>query len=148
MPEARVIRENPTVYGNIVELGYYTSPFNPDLIVNYTSHQASGEKKKPSSLKLIGLGDCTDETKIENRAEIHTVKLTARITRLPEDITGSKCRFFFRTADGRKYIIGGNSKPYPVATATEYFPGDVSSASGFVLTVEYQGAHGVLRLMD
>lgn len=133
------------VYGNIVELGYYQVPCNSQMCLDLKNGKVY-TTSTPVNLNLIGLGDCTDETRIENKQVIHTVKLTAQIRIIPDDLVSTRCMFYFRTADGRKYIIGGVDRPYPSATVKECFPGDFNNPSGFTLNVEYQGVHGVLIL--
>lgn len=137
-----------TVLGNIVEVGVYPTPCNPDMIIDYAYATVIGETNPPYPLHIVGLGECIDETTVENKAVIHTVRLTARFTAMLDYIIGANSRFFFRTADGRKYMIGGTGLPYPVAVVTESFPGNSSDQSGYALTVEYKGSHGVLLIAD
>lgn len=137
-----------TILGNIVEVGVYPTPCNPELIVDYALATVRGETVTPSPLHIVGLAECIDETVVENKVIIHTVRLTARFTSMQDNVIGANSRFFFRTADGRKYMIGGTGLPYPVAAVTESFPGSATDPSGYTLNVEYKGSHGVLFIAD
>ncbi len=140
------VKNQPKVLGFVVELEYIPIKELTGMVVDQELSLAYLPELTPEPLCMVSLGDCTDESRIENRELIHTVKLTARIKELPYNLCGTENAVVFRTVDNSRYIIGGVDKPYPVITAVQNFPGDVQTASGYTLTVEYQSAMGVLLI--
>lgn len=112
----------------------------------------SGKVKLPEVLYLpdigmVGLAECTDETTIENKAVIHSVKLTARI--LPETrlYGGELYAYILLCVDGSRWLLGSDTHPYPKTLIKKSMPGDPAESSANTLTVELKNLTGLLKVL-
>lgn len=98
------------------------------------------------SLPLVGLAACTDTTKTSNKSRLHTVTLTALLSSGFDDEYRDLV-FMLTAADGTRYILGGNERPYPIVSTTDNYPGKTTEPSGCSITVEWVSTHGLLRVL-
>lgn len=87
-------------------------------------------------LVTIGLSSLENSDKIENKNRICSQKLTAY---LPEafGVANRKLCFLLTAVSGEKYLIGTDSRPYPVVTFTDSRPESVSSQCAVTMLVTY-----------
>lgn len=98
-------------------------------------------------LPLVGLAACSDTSKIVNKSRIYTVTLTALLSSGFDDC----CRnllFLLTTADGSRYVLGCDERPYPTISTTYSYSGKTTEASGCTMTVEWVSTHGLLRVIE
>lgn len=112
----------------------------------------SGKVKLPEVLYLpdigmVGLAECTDETTIENKAVIHSVKLTARITVTNNLRSGDPYAYILMCVDGSRWLLGSDTHPYPKTLIKTSMPGDPSESSAYTLTVELKNLTGLLKVL-
>lgn len=105
------------------------------------------EVRYRSDIGLVGLGDCSDETAIENKAVIHSVKLTARITGADTLRSGEPYAYILKCVGGDRWLLGSDTHPYPKTLLKRSLPGDPSESSADTLTVELKNLTGLLKVL-
>ncbi len=77
----------------------------------------------------------TISDKVEDGVRLHTAQLVFRTCDEYDD--GGRWAYRCHTADGRKYLIGCNSRPYPVATVTKNHPDNMTDNQLDEITVTW-----------
>lgn len=83
----------------------------------------------------------TISDKIEDGVRIHTAQLVFRTCE--EVDTRERQVYRCKTADGRYYLIGTDSRPYPVTTVSEPHPDNMTDSQLNEVTVTYQSAQRI-----
>lgn len=111
-----------------------------------------GEVSLPPALQstkidISGLGECSEETSVENKAVIHSVKLTARILSANSLRSGGRYAYILICVDGSRWLLGADTHPYPKTLVNSVMPGAPTESSADTLTVEYKSTFGLLKVL-
>lgn len=79
---------------------------------------------------------CEISDKVESKVRTFTSKLTIKTTE-QIDCDDSPLAYRLTTADGCSYLMGHDSRPYPVVTRTENLPGSFTDTSLITYTVTW-----------
>ncbi|MCM1333371.1 MAG: hypothetical protein NC248_12275 [Bacteroides sp.] len=99
-------------------------------------------------LPLVAPAEAHDVTKTVDRTKVHTVTLTAKLTRVVNTLSGKPVCYIITTASGSRLLIGTFDAPYPITDTDEAFPSKPSESSAVTLTVQYTSTHGILELKE
>lgn len=87
-------------------------------------------------LDSIGLSQIDISDKLDNKVRLYTMKLT--VVTLERFHVGNK-KYVFRvtTVTGEKYLIGTETRPYPIITNSETYPNEPAGKATNTLIVTY-----------
>lgn len=97
---------------------------------------------KFSELPIVGMGECIESVKHQDRLLISTATLSFN---LPSRFStrNRAYAFLFETLDKKLYIIGSNRHPFCKITTEVVFPGKATDKSVCKVTVEYTSLDGL-----
>lgn len=95
--------------------------------------------KSPSSCEI------TD--KVESKVRIFTTKLTFKSCEQLDD-NGTPWAYRITTADGVRYLIGCDHRPFPVLTRTENMPNSFTETSLIAYTVTWSDVIKPLQIIE
>ena len=99
-----------------------------------------------TEIKIFAPASVEDATKVANKVDIHEVKMVLRLQPC-EDLNPGVYAFRLTTADGKRYMLGMNERPYPVITCQDVHPDKVANAQGKTVTVAYNGLFGLVEIV-
>lgn len=101
---------------------------------------------KFSELPIVGMGECLESVKPQDRQLISTATLTFN---LPSRFStrNRAYAFLFETLDKKLYIIGSDRHPFCKITTEDVFPGKPTDKSVCKVTVEYTSLYGVRTVL-
>lgn len=133
---------------NIVKVEWILSPRHMRNLVLLDDHRVLLQYYRPfHALCLDGMAQVEVSEAVEDGSRLTTVRLTAHTT---EDFHVDNRRLCWRvtTVDGRRYLIGLDEQPWPVATVADAYPDRATDRSGKTLTVTWTTPLGLLRIVD
>lgn len=94
---------------------------------------------------LVGLAECTDESRIELGQELHEVILTYFTEKEPttENVPLS---FLLKTVTGEVYLLGTDKKPHPQRIKKNIIPGSTTGKTGWSVSITYKNTFGLLAV--
>lgn len=90
---------------------------------------------------------CEITDKVESKVRIFTTKLTIK-TAEQIDCDGSPLAYRVTTADGCRYLIGRDHRPFPVVTRTENYPGSFTDTSLIAYVITWTDAIKALKIIE
>lgn len=133
---------------NIVKVEWILSPRHMRNLVLLDDHRVLLQYYRPfHALCLDGMAQVEVSEAVEDGSRLTSVRLTAHTT---EDFHVDNRRLCWRvtTVDGRRYLIGLDEQPWPVATVADAYPDRATDRSGKTLTVTWTTPLGLLRIVD
>lgn len=103
-------------------------------------------KSKSSELAVAGLAKFVVSSSIENKSRLWSAKLNARLSEVFDPENRSLILFLTAT-DGKKYVIGSDTKPYPMINFSATMPDRPSDPVAYELSAEYVDTFGLTRLL-
>lgn len=132
---------------NIVELSAIETNSLRNITVIPGVGVRLGSNTSDRPLLLSGLAQGEVSSTIENKSRVYKTSVSARL-REHFDPSGKSLVFLARCANGDRFLIGTNEKPYPMVTVTDSLPGNHSDPSGCNLTIELTDMLGLLPVLD
>ncbi len=83
----------------------------------------------------------TISDKVEDGVRLHTAQLVFRTCEDYDD--GGRWVYRCHTADGRKYLIGSDARPYPVGTVTKNHPDNMTDSQLDEVTVTWTSSQRI-----
>lgn len=123
---------------NVGLLGYVTF-LKSGVLLNFPRTWAD--------LPIVGLAEYTVASNIESKSRTFTHTLSAFLSQT-FDVGDVYWGFLLTDINGQRYLLGSTNPPYPQSKTEDRLPGKESSQSGCQLTVTYQSAYGLLRVID
>lgn len=99
-----------------------------------------------SELCLVGLASADVSQTVDNGSRLTTVKMTAHII---GDFSVDNRRLAWRitTVEGEQFLIGTTEQPFPVVSVADDFPDKATERSGKTITVSWQTALDLLKIL-
>lgn len=94
---------------------------------------------------LVGLAECTDESRIEFGQELHEVILTYFTAEEPSS-GNAPLSFLLETVEGKKYLLGTDKKPHPQRAKKNIIPGTTTGKTGWTVSITYKNTFGLLAV--
>lgn len=103
-------------------------------------------KSKPSELNVAGLAKFVVSSAIENKSRVWTAKLNVRLSEV-FNLENRSYILFLTATDGKKYVIGADTKPFPMINFSASMPDRSSEPVAYELSAEYIDTFGLTRLL-
>lgn len=135
----KIIYIKSIAFAEISHISEYVRVLNDMAVVSF--------KSEPVELPLVGLAKCVVSSAIENKSRLWSTSLTARFSELfkPDNRIFV---FVITSTDNQKYIIGTNTKPFPLVNSSATMPDNTSEPVSYGITVEYSDIFGLTRLLQ
>lgn len=100
-----------------------------------------------TNIPLSTLAEVEMTTAVENKSRLFAVKLTAHS---PQhfDVADRDLCFRVTTVSGSRYLIGTDTRPFPVVNTVDLFPSSTTEKSGCTIVAEYKNTFGMLPILD
>lgn len=89
------------------------------------------------SLCLVGLASWEISEKVEGKSRIYHHSLKAKLSERVE-VDNHKWCFRLTAVDGSEYILGNDSRPYPMVQQEEAHPSEMASSCAVMLEVSWR----------
>lgn len=97
-------------------------------------------------LCTVGLSSLEFSDKVENKVRIYTTKLTCHL-REECQVGNRKLVFLATTVQGKEFLVGTSSRPYPIVTQKCTMPDTPSGVSNTEMTVTFTSTQPALTVI-